>query len=83
MLEGFGQQAIINMLVHLVFIAISFWALQALNFDKFLRASRIFQARLLFILMSIALGSLVGNFFLNYLMWAQQLPFILQTVTIL
>ncbi|WP_456273065.1 DUF1146 family protein [Bacillus sp. AK031] len=81
MIEGFGQQALFSMLVHLAFIAVSFWALQALNFDKFLRASRVFQARLLFILLSIAIGSIVGNFFLDYLMWSQQLQYILQSVT--
>lgn len=73
MLENLGQQAIINIMSHLFFIAITFYALQALNFDKLLRANRVFQARLLYIILTIVIGSTVSNFFLDYLNWATQL----------
>lgn len=75
---GYEQQALISIISHLIFIALAWWALQALNFDKFLRANRIFQARLLYLLLSIVLGSMVSNFFLDYLFWSQQLPQLLQ-----
>ncbi|MBM7585273.1 putative integral membrane protein (TIGR02327 family) [Bacillus pakistanensis] len=78
MLESFGQQALINMLVHLAFFAVTFWALQALNFEKLLRANRVMQARLLYILLSIAIGSIVSNFFLDYLSWSLQLQHFFQ-----
>jgi uncharacterized integral membrane protein (TIGR02327 family) len=74
---GFGQQALISIITNLVFIAVAWWALQALNFEKLLRANRVFQARLLYILLAIVIGSSVGNFFLDYLLWSQQLPLIL------
>ncbi len=70
-----GQQAILGIIIHLVFFAITWWALQALNFDKFLRANKVFQARLLYILLTIALGSLVSNFFLDYLSWSTNLSY--------
>lgn len=78
MISGFGQQALISIISHLVFIAVAWWALQSVNIDKFLRGNHIFQARLLFILLSIVIGSTVSNFFLDYLLWSQQLPLIFQ-----
>lgn len=78
MIAGFGHQALISILSHLVFIALAWWALQAINYEKLLRGSHVFQARVLFILLSIIIGSTVSNFFLDYLLWAQQLPLIFQ-----
>ena len=74
MVEGFGQQALISILSHLVFIGLAWWALQALKFDVLLRANHVFQARVLYILLSVALGSTVSNFFMDYLLWSKQLP---------
>lgn len=75
MIEGMeiGQQALISIISHLLFIGITFWALQAAHFDKFLSAGRVLQARLLYILLTIAIGSSVSNFFLDYLHWSRQL----------
>lgn len=77
MINNFGQDALLSILSHLVFIAVAWWALQAIHFEKFLRPNRVFQARLLYILLAIIIGSLVGNFFLDYLHWSQQLPLLL------
>ncbi|MBS4200689.1 DUF1146 family protein [Bacillus sp. FJAT-49732] len=73
MLENLGQQALINLISHLFFIGITFYALQALNFEKLLRKNRVFQARLLYIVVTIVIGSAVSNFFLDYLYWSRQL----------
>ncbi|MEW9500827.1 DUF1146 family protein [Jeotgalibacillus marinus] len=70
---NFGQQALLSMIVHLVFISLSFWALQALRFEKALRPNRVMQARVLYILISIAIGSTVADFFLSYSISSQQL----------
>lgn len=78
MISGFGHQALISIISHLFFIALAWYALSALNFEKLLRANHVFQARLLYILLSIFIGSTVSNFFLDYLLWSQQLPLILQ-----
>ncbi|WP_462411337.1 DUF1146 family protein [Neobacillus sp. Marseille-QA0830] len=78
MMDDFGQIALISILSHLVFIAISWWALQAIRLDKLLRPNHIAQARLLYILLAIVIGSTVSNFFLDYLQWSRQLPLILQ-----
>lgn len=70
----FAANSLISIISHLVFIALAWWALQAVNFEKFLRPNRILQARILFIMLSIVVGSIVSNFFLDYLFWSQQLP---------
>ncbi|MED3623885.1 DUF1146 family protein [Neobacillus thermocopriae] len=77
-MNEFGQIALVSILMHLVTIAISWWALQALRLDKLLKPNHVFQARLLYVLLAIVIGSLVGNFFLDYLQWSKQLPFLLQ-----
>lgn len=77
MIDGMeiGQQALISIISHLVFIGLTFWALQALHFDKLLSANRVFQARVLYIILTIAIGSSVSNFFLDYLNWSRQLQY--------
>ena len=78
MVTGFGQQALVSILTHLVFIGVAWWAIQAIQLDKLLKKNHVMQARILYILLAIALGSIVSNFFLDYLMWSQQLPEIFQ-----
>ena len=77
---SFGHDALISIIVHLVCMAVAFWALQALHFEKLLKSGRIFQARVLYILLTIVIGSAAGNFFLDYILWSRQLPLILQFV---
>ncbi|HZH58878.1 MAG TPA: DUF1146 family protein [Metabacillus sp.] len=73
-MPDYGQLALISMIVHLAFIIVTWWALQALNIDKWIKAGKVIQARVLLILLTIAIGSMVSNFFLDYLLWSQQLP---------
>jgi uncharacterized integral membrane protein (TIGR02327 family) len=80
MINDFGQQALISIFSHLLFIGLSWWALQAIHFDKLLRPNRVLQARVLYILLSIFIGSTVSNFFLDYLLWSKQLPLIMQYI---
>ena len=80
MISAIGPFALTSIISHLAFISLAWWALQALQFDNLLRANRVLQARVLFIMISIALGSTVSNFFLDYLQWSQQLPQIFQII---
>lgn len=80
MINDFGQIAVLSILSHLIFIAVSWWALQAIRLDKMLKPNHVFQARLLYILLAIIIGSSVSNFFLDYLQWSRQLPLIMQSV---
>ena len=73
-MPDYGQLALISMVVHLAFIVVTWWALQALNIEKWIKAGKVIQAKVLLILLTISIGSLVSNFFLDYLLWSQQLP---------
>ena len=73
-----GQQAVLGIVSHLFFFAVTWWALQALNFEKLLRTNKVVQARMLYILLTVAIGSLVSNFFLDYLSWSSNMPFLFQ-----
>ncbi|MGM9926164.1 MAG: DUF1146 family protein [Bacillus sp. (in: firmicutes)] len=73
-----GQQAMLGILSHLFFIAVTWWALQALRFDKLIRSNKVMQARLLYILLTVVIGSTASNFFLDYLSWSLNMPFLIQ-----
>jgi len=76
MLSDLGISSLLNIVSHLVFIGLSWWALQALDFERFLRKNRVAQARLLYLFLAITIGSAVSNFFLDYLFWTQRIPYL-------
>lgn len=65
-----GSNPLLGMVSHIFFIGISFFALQAVMPQAIIRKNRIFQAQLLFILLSIAIGSTVSKFFLDISYWS-------------
>jgi len=71
-----GQQAILGILSHVFFIGITFFALRAVMIEKVVKKQHVFQVQLLYILLSIAIGTSVSNFFLNMSNWSKQLPFL-------
>jgi uncharacterized integral membrane protein (TIGR02327 family) len=71
-MEG-SSIAVINILVAIVFIALSWWALQAFRFDLFVHKIDSAQAKLLQILLSIFIGYGVARFFMDYLGWSLML----------
>ncbi|MGM9926952.1 MAG: DUF1146 family protein [Bacillus sp. (in: firmicutes)] len=78
MFTTIGEQAMFSIISHLFFIGITWWALHALNFEKLLRANKVLQARILYVLLTVAIGSMVSNFFLDYVSWSVQLPSLIQ-----
>ncbi|MBH0230599.1 DUF1146 family protein [Halobacillus yeomjeoni] len=74
--QYFAEEAIMNMTSHLVFIVITWRVLQSVNFDAFFRKNRVFEARALLIIVTIALGSTVSNFFLDFLSWSNSLVYL-------
>ncbi|ANZ94969.1 MULTISPECIES: DUF1146 family protein [Brochothrix] len=68
------DSAILTLVSHLVFMGIAFFSLQALDLEKMIRKNKVVQARLLYILLAVALGYGVSSFFLSYLLAAQNLP---------
>ncbi|KYG29216.1 DUF1146 family protein [Alkalihalobacillus trypoxylicola] len=76
MLEEFGQQAIIHIIVNVLFLALTWWALQAVRFDVFLRDPKGPRAITLMVLLTFAIAHLVSNFFLDYLNSSQMLRYL-------
>ena len=76
-MPGFlGVQAVINMILSIVFITVSWWALQVFKFDLFIHHIQSTQAKILHLLFAVALGSLVARFFIEYIEWANWLKFL-------
>ncbi|MEK5230707.1 DUF1146 family protein [Lysinibacillus sp. FSL K6-0232] len=74
--EAIGQEALLGILSHLFFIAVTFYALQALMMEKLFKKNKVFQIQLIYILLSIAIGSVVSNFFLQISGWSGKLPYL-------
>ncbi|MFS0575871.1 DUF1146 family protein [Sporosarcina sp. 179-K 3D1 HS] len=72
-----GYNPILAIVSHIFFIGISFYALQSIMPEKIIRKNRIFQAQLLFILISISIGWAVSNFFLEISYWSRRIPFLI------
>ncbi|WP_100374173.1 DUF1146 family protein [Bacillus sp. FJAT-45037] len=66
MFDGLGQQAIFHVFVNVMFLAITWWALQAFKFDLFVKEPNSPRAKALMILVTIAIAHLVSRFFLDY-----------------
>ncbi len=73
-----AQQAVLGIFSHIFFIGVSFYALRAVMLDKFLKKNHVFQVQILYIFLSILIGTTVSNFFLTISNWSTQLPFLFQ-----
>ncbi|KHE68449.1 DUF1146 family protein [Halobacillus sp. BBL2006] len=74
--QYFAEEAILSMTSHLIFIVITWRVLQSVNFDAFFRKNRVFEARILLIFITIALGTTVSNFFLDFIEWSNSLIYL-------
>lgn len=71
-----GIQAVLYLIVNLVFLALTWWALQSFRFDTLLKNPNSMRAKVLMLLLTIAIGSTVGGFFFNYLYQSLRLPYL-------
>lgn len=69
-----GLQALISLIIHLIALVLTWWALQSLKIDVFFRRPKSLQARILYILLAIAISYPVARFFLSYANWSLVLP---------
>ena len=77
MVQSFGQQALIHIFVNVLFLAITWWALQSFKFDLFVKDPNGPKAKVLLILLTIAIAHLVSSFFLDYLNSSLMLRYLL------
>ncbi|WP_226654557.1 DUF1146 family protein [Pseudalkalibacillus hwajinpoensis] len=75
MTEALAQQSILTIVINLVFIMITWWALQTVRFDVFFKKPNSPQAKVLMILLTLSIGSLASSFFLDYYNWSIRLQY--------
>lgn len=68
-----GVHALISIVIYLITIGLSFQIMKSVRIEKIIRKNRIFEAQLLLIFAAIALGFLVGNFFITLIDTSLQL----------
>ncbi|WP_066188076.1 MULTISPECIES: DUF1146 family protein [Gracilibacillus] len=78
MMQTVAQEGLISIISHIIFIVITWRVIQSVNFDDFFRKERVFEARILIILITIVIGTTVSNFFLDFLQWSQQLIYLFE-----
>lgn len=74
--NSLGMDAAISIFSHIFFIGVTFYALQAFRMEQLFKKGRAFQIQLVYILLSIAIGSSVSNFILDITGWSRQLPYL-------
>ena len=68
-----AMDGLLNIVLTLICVGLSFWALQQLKLDQWLKNPGSTQAKLLQLLLSIALGYEVASFLNSYLSWSGML----------
>ncbi|CCQ95774.1 Uncharacterized membrane protein YwzB [[Clostridium] ultunense Esp] len=67
---------VIQIILSILFIALSWWALQGVRWDIFLLKPNSPQAKILVLLLSILIGAQVALFFSNYFNWSSWIKFL-------
>lgn len=71
-----GYFSIIGMLSHIIFIYITWTAMQGINFEPLVRKNRVVEARIIIIFMTIVIGAGVSRFVLDIIQWSQDLIYL-------
>ncbi|MCG7343919.1 DUF1146 family protein [Sporosarcina sp. ACRSL] len=72
--DVFAHNPMLAIVSHIFFIGLTFYALQSVMPEKIIKKNHVFQAQILFILLSFAIGSTVSNFFLDISYWSGRIP---------
>lgn len=75
-MDGFGQQALIHILVYIATLALSWWALHACKIEVIFKNPRSAQAKTFLILLTVGLAYLISQFLLDYLNAATMLRYL-------
>lgn len=70
---GLGITAAINIILTLIGIAFSWWALQCVRVDLFLSDPKGAKAKALMVIVSVVLGHGIARFLSDYAGWSQML----------
>lgn len=76
LMQSIGYTAIASIFSHILFIYLTWRVMVAVNVEPFIRKNRVTEARLLLILVTIAIGSTVSHFVLDIIQWSQEIQFL-------
>lgn len=66
-MQYYGVDAVVRIICHMMFIYVSFWAMQSIRIDQFFKVHQTSQVRLLIVFFSIVIGYTISSFFLEFL----------------
>lgn len=75
-MQELAKQALLSMISHIIFIIITWQVIQSIRLDPIFKKNRTFEAKLLIIFITIAIGTTVSNFVLDFLNWTNQITFL-------
>jgi len=76
MMQSIAYTSLISIFSHILFIYLTWRVLIAVNVEPLIRKNKVTEARLLLILVTIAIGTTVSNFVLDILQWSQNLVYL-------
>ncbi|WP_238389587.1 DUF1146 family protein [Virgibacillus sp. MSP4-1] len=75
-MESIGITALTGLVSHIVFFVLTWKVLEGMRMEQFFKKGKVMEARILFILVCITIGTTASNFFLDILSWAQDLIYL-------
>lgn len=75
-MQQIGWQSLIQIISHFIFIFLTFWSMDSLYIEKWIRKGYETQARLLYIIIAIVMGYTVSSFVLEIILSSQNLMLI-------
>ncbi|MCR6112337.1 DUF1146 domain-containing protein [Bacillus sp. A301a_S52] len=71
-----GQQSLFGIMISLMVLTIVWWSIQSFKFDLFLKNPDGVKAKVLLIMVTIALTHIITRFLLDYLEWSTNLRYL-------
>lgn len=61
----------VKTILYIVIVPITIWALESLNINSFFKKNRYYQARVIYLILSLGLSYLVVNFFYDFFLYSK------------
>lgn len=71
-----GYFSLLGMLSHVLFIYITWLAMQGINFEPIIRKNRVVEGRIIIIFLTIVIGTNISRFVLDIVQWSQDLIYL-------
>lgn len=71
-----GWTGAVQMLITLLCITVTWWALQNVKLDLFIRHSQSLQSKMIHLIIAVLVGRAMAQFFIDYWGWTQKLQFL-------